>query len=74
MKTISDFREVISENRKYEIAGMFKILSNNEVEEFKLWAQNNYEKGTKINPAWHPVIVTKCILINLSYPTKQEKK
>jgi hypothetical protein len=43
---------------------MFKKLSDDEEEEYRLWAMDNYEPGSDINPVWHPVVRRECERIN----------
>jgi hypothetical protein len=43
---------------------MFRELNDKEVEEFKLWARENYVTGTEVNEAYHPVVQAECDLMN----------
>ena len=35
-----------------------------EIQEFKQWANDNYEPHTPINGTWHPIIQAECVRIN----------
>ena len=43
---------------------LFKTLSKEEEEEYRLWAIDNYEPGSDVNPVWHPVVRRECERIN----------
>jgi hypothetical protein len=43
---------------------MFRDLSNEEAEEFRQWARDNYIPGSPISSIWHPVVQQECNLIN----------
>ena len=43
---------------------MFRDLDSKEEQEFKQWARDNYEPGTEVNTAYHPVVQAECELIN----------
>lgn len=40
---------------------MFRELSEQEVEEFKKWARDNFDPSSDmLNPVWHPVVRDEC--------------
>jgi hypothetical protein len=43
---------------------LFNDLSPEQEEDFRQWAQENYEAFSSINGCWHPVIQDECRLIN----------
>ncbi len=43
---------------------LFRELEDEEVEEFKVWARENYTPFSEIKGVWHPVIQQECIEIN----------
>ena len=43
---------------------MFRVLNEQEVEDFKAWARENYEPYDVINGIWHPVVQAECVAIN----------
>lgn len=59
-----NFEEIRRENDKYIKAGLFQILTNEEVELYKTDARKNYKVGDTIDPLWHPVYLDECIKIN----------
>ena len=44
--------------------GIFRQLSEDEAEVYRLWAIDNYEPGSPISPMWHPVVRRECGQIN----------
>ena len=46
------------------LSPMFKSLNSDEVEEYRVWAKDNYEKFSEIKGIWHPVIQDECRRIN----------
>jgi len=42
----------------------FRTLSEDEKEEFRQWARENYTPGENISSLWHPVIQETCHAIN----------
>jgi len=47
--------------------GMYRELSNQEVKEFKQWANENYKPNEPIESLWHPVIKQECERINIKF-------
>lgn len=43
---------------------MFRTLNEQEVLEFRKWADENYVPGSGINEVWHPVVQVRCAQIN----------
>jgi len=43
---------------------LFRKLNDEEVEEFKLWARENYIPQDPIPEIWHPIVRAECELIN----------
>ena len=43
---------------------IYRDLSEQEQEDFKKWARDNYEPFTEINESYHPVVKAECELIN----------
>lgn len=43
------------------------MLNDEEEEEFRNWARDNYEIYTEINCAWHPITQDECATMNLEY-------
>ncbi len=43
---------------------LFKRLSEEEQDEYRMWAINNYTPGTHISGLWHPVVRKECERIN----------
>jgi len=56
--------DVGTEPPKEEKLELFRTLNQDEVNEFREWARINYEKGTPINKAWHPVVQAECEAMN----------
>ena len=50
----------------------FKKLDEEETEEYKQWARDNYVVGDKISSVWHPVVVAQCDRINADHNRKVE--
>ena len=46
----------IREYTTLDEATMFRELSEVEMEAFKQWARDNFEKGKEASPIWHPVV------------------
>lgn len=44
--------------------GFFKCLSEEEQDEYRMWAINNYKPGSPISGVWHPVVRKECERIN----------
>ena len=49
--------------------GIFRQLSEDEAEVYRLWAIDNYEPGSPIGPMWHPVVRRECEQINRTNKT-----
>lgn len=49
---------------------IFRKLSNQEIVDFRQWANENYTPGSEISQAWHPVIQIRCAEINLEKLTE----
>lgn len=43
---------------------MFRVLSKDEEESFRQWANENYTPHSEIKGVWHPVIQAECVEIN----------
>lgn len=43
---------------------MFRTLNEQEVLEFRKWADENYVPGSAISEIWHPVVQVRCAQIN----------
>lgn len=43
---------------------LYKELSEQEKEEFRKWARENYKPFTPIEGTWHPVVQEECTKIN----------
>ncbi len=43
---------------------LFKQLTEEEEEEFREWARENYEPLSEIKGIWHPVVQAECVKIN----------
>ena len=43
---------------------LFRDLAENEKEEFKKWARENYKPFDPIKGIWHPVVQAECTKIN----------
>jgi hypothetical protein len=39
---------------------MFRFLTKEEENDFRLWARNNYTPFTEISELWHPVVQDEC--------------
>lgn len=54
---------------------LFRELNEKEVQEYKLWARENYILGTKVNEVYHPVVQQECDLMNReeAYKSKLNK-
>ena len=52
----------------------FRELNDQEREEFKQWARDNYMPNTEINSVWHPVVRKECRIISLNYNHRQKLK
>jgi len=50
----------------------FKKLDEEETEEYKQWARDNYVVGDKISSVWHPVVVAQCDRINADHNRNQD--
>ena len=44
---------------------IYRQLPEDEVEEFRLWARQNYVCGDKIEELWHPVVRAECEHMNV---------
>lgn len=44
---------------------LFRKLTLKEKGEFQEWARDNYQLGTLVNSAWHPVVRAECELMNV---------
>jgi hypothetical protein len=43
---------------------LFRELEDEEVEDFKKWARENYTPFAEIKGVWHPIVQQECIDIN----------
>lgn len=43
---------------------MFRELNEREIEEFRQWARQNYQRGALISSVWHPVVQAECLVMN----------
>jgi len=43
---------------------LFRGLDAEEIEDFIMWARDNYKPGTVIKSYWHPVVRRECERIN----------
>jgi len=39
---------------------LFRELNDDEVNQFKQWARDNYVLGTEVSKLWHPVVREEC--------------
>lgn len=51
---------------------LFRHLNDDEVAQFKQWAQDNYEPRTPISELWHPVVQAECEKINREHAKSEE--
>lgn len=42
----------------------FRDLSEDEKNDFRAWARENYKSGSEISGVWHPVVQEECVKIN----------
>ena len=42
----------------------FRVLTDPEAEQFRLWARENYTAGDEVSEIWHPVIREECKMMN----------
>tara|TARA_R110002124_G_scaffold212856_8_gene378981 strand:- start:812 stop:985 length:174 start_codon:yes stop_codon:yes gene_type:complete len=43
---------------------IFRELNEEETQEFKKWARDNYIPMSEISKTWHPVVRNECLEIN----------
>lgn len=44
--------------------GLWKTLSDEQEQEFRQWARDNYVPGESINGVWHEIVQDECVKIN----------
>lgn len=50
---------------KNKMLKIWKKLSEEEKEEYRNWARNNYKPLSHINGLWHPIIQLECVRMNI---------
>ena len=60
LKAAADYYD----NLKIGSTNMFRSLKEEEVLEFRKWADENYVPGSAISEIWHPVVQVRCAQIN----------
>lgn len=43
----------------------FRILTDEEAQEFRKWARENYRPFSDIKGIWHPIVQAECVQMNL---------
>ena len=70
-----DYQEALQEiEMAFRDGTAFRDLSDDEVHEFRSWAQENYEPGEPISSIWHPVVRKECRLMNRGLIIDPEKR
>ena len=51
-------------SKDYMPDSFFRQLDENEAEQFRQWARDNYRPGDAISEVWHPIVRKECQKIN----------
>lgn len=60
----------------WETQPLFREIEegSDEEQQFRQWAQNNYEVGEPISELWHPIVKHECFLMCQGFITDPEKR
>lgn len=60
-----EFDEALNQIEKaFKDGTAFRSLDDEEEDEFRKWAQENYKPGEPIPSIWHPIVRRECELMN----------
>jgi hypothetical protein len=51
---------------------MYRDLTKDEEQEFRVWARQNFKAGDHVNELWHPIVKDECRLID-AYDTASDR-